>query len=204
MDDLDRRFGALWKYWYGEPRERDYKKSLPPLRELAALGYAPAIHTLAIAYYDGKGGRRDYENAFSLFKEAAEKDYATSQLMLGTLYQSPLKGCCPKDDAKALYWYEKAAMNGNSGAQYNVGNMYRAGWGTDKNPKKAYIWFSMGVVCTPPPLPVRMQEVAKAEIAKELSSEELSEADREIAELSKRMPTLRSEHLVYWKSLAND
>jgi Sel1 repeat len=189
MDDLDKRFGALWKYWYGGEGKRDYGKALEPPREFAALGYSPAIHTLAVAYYDGKGVRQDYEKAFSLLKEAAEKDYPTSQLMLGTLYQSPLKGCCPKDYEKALYWYEKATMNGNSGGQHNTGNMYRAGWGTEKNVEKAYIWHSIAVICTPPPLRARKSEVAKVEIATELSAEELAEAEGKMPVLSQKMPT---------------
>jgi hypothetical protein len=38
---------------------------------------------------------------------------------------------------KAIEWYEKAAEQGDAGAQYNLGVMYRNGDGVDVNYKKA-------------------------------------------------------------------
>ena len=35
----------------------------------------------------------------------------------------------PKDDAKAVEWYQKAAVQGNAAAQSKLGFMYEAGRG---------------------------------------------------------------------------
>ena len=43
-----------------------------------------------------------------------------------------------KNYAEALKWWEKAAQLGETAAQYNLGYMYHAGEGTDKNESKAF------------------------------------------------------------------
>lgn len=47
-----------------------------------------------------------------------------------------------QDDKQALYWYRKAAEQGNSEAQYNLGVMYHYGQGVPQNQSVAKEWFS--------------------------------------------------------------
>lgn len=47
----------------------------------------------------------------------------------------------PKDFAKALYWFEKAAEQGLARAQYNTAMMYDKGWGTEQDTRKAIEWY---------------------------------------------------------------
>ncbi len=45
------------------------------------------------------------------------------------------------DLAKALYWYTKAAEQGDAVAQYNVAIMYATSQGTKRNMGKAFEWY---------------------------------------------------------------
>jgi len=47
----------------------------------------------------------------------------------------------PKDEAKAVHWYEKAAEQGYANAQNNLGNMYTDGRGVPKDDAKAVQWY---------------------------------------------------------------
>ncbi len=47
----------------------------------------------------------------------------------------------PKDLVRAVYWYRKAAEQGNPTAQYNLGLMYEEGQGVPKNLSEAVAWF---------------------------------------------------------------
>ncbi|MCD8367240.1 MAG: sel1 repeat family protein, partial [Clostridiales bacterium] len=46
-----------------------------------------------------------------------------------------------QDKAKAVYWYEKAAQQGDAKAQYNLGVCYYNGEGVTRNRTKAKEWF---------------------------------------------------------------
>jgi len=46
----------------------------------------------------------------------------------------------PKDEAKAVYWYRRAAKAGDNKAQYNLALCYAAGEGVGKSQKWANYW----------------------------------------------------------------
>jgi len=49
----------------------------------------------------------------------------------------------PQDDAKAVYWWAKAAKQGNAMAQRNLGGMHLRGEGVRENYARAYAWSSI-------------------------------------------------------------
>jgi TPR repeat protein len=49
----------------------------------------------------------------------------------------------PQDDKQAVYWYTKAAEQGDATAQYNLGVMFANGQGTPKNDVLAYVWWNI-------------------------------------------------------------
>ena len=61
------------------------------------------------------------------------------QLNLGVIYDEGLG--VPKNAAKAMEWYRKAAELGNAEAQFNLGGVYRDGKGVPKDAAKAAEWF---------------------------------------------------------------
>ena len=46
-----------------------------------------------------------------------------------------------KDDKQAVYWYRKAADQGQASAQTNLGFMYRNGKGVASDNKQAVYWY---------------------------------------------------------------
>jgi hypothetical protein len=49
----------------------------------------------------------------------------------------------PEDDAKAFYWYRKAAVQGNVRAWLSLGLNYALGEGVPEDEVKAYAWISV-------------------------------------------------------------
>lgn len=62
-----------------------------------------------------------------------------SQYNLGQIYREG--EMVEQDNAKAAYWYNKAADQGNPHAQYNLGVCYRDGVGVPQNSSIALMWF---------------------------------------------------------------
>ena len=72
-------------------------------------------------------------------QQSAEAGNASDQNNLGWIYEKG-RGV-KKDDAKAAYWYKKAAAQGNAWGQYNLGAMYQKGLGVKKDIAKARYWY---------------------------------------------------------------
>src|SRR5690606_11462349 len=75
--------------------------------------------------------------------------------MVGSLYHTG--DGLPKNYAKAVEWYRKAADRGNAVAQYNLGTIYRAGKGVPKNTDEAMKWYRLAAA--------QNYEAAKTELA---------------------------------------
>lgn len=81
-----------------------------------------------------RGGHSD--QALTLFKELAEKDYALAQETLGVIYLS--RGRQGGFDLRpAVRWLEKAADNGAPNSQWMVGGFYSEGRVVDPDAEKA-------------------------------------------------------------------
>ena len=75
-----------------------------------------ALHNLGVLYYEGLGVPRDYEEAYNLFRAAAELNYAESQFNLAIMHE---KGAgCRKDWRQSEAWLERAAANGSEDAEF--------------------------------------------------------------------------------------
>ncbi|NOZ54577.1 MAG: sel1 repeat family protein [Gammaproteobacteria bacterium] len=80
----------------------------------------------------------DYEKARYEALVSAMDGLPEAQMLMGQLY---LKGeGVKKNNALAIYWYEKAAQQGFSQAQFVIGTMYYEGRLTVKNYQKAWHW----------------------------------------------------------------
>ena len=65
----------------------------------------------------------------------ANRGDSTAQDWLGAYHQRT------GDAARALFWYEKSARQGNVTAQNNLGTLYASGIGTPKNLAQAVYWY---------------------------------------------------------------
>jgi TPR repeat protein len=93
------------------------------IRPLAVKGDSTAQLQLATLYYQGKGVKQDYSQAFLWYRRAAQQGDADAQYSLGNMY---LMGeGIKQDDYQARQWYEKAAEQGHEGAQHNLQNLQR-------------------------------------------------------------------------------
>lgn len=85
--------------------------------------------------------RGAYVEALRLFQLAADEGDARAQLNLGNM--SLLGQGTPRDDARAAFWYGRAAASGNAGAQYSLGTLYRNGWGVPQDYAQALSWYRL-------------------------------------------------------------
>ena len=195
-------FGELWPLWYGPPEARDRRLAAAKLRTLADQGYAPAQFGLGLAYFDGDGVRRDYVRSFQFCLTSAEQGYPSAENMVGNYYvmAKPAHNACALSSADSLRWQRRAADHGNVAGQYNLALAYWTGHGVDRNPVEAYVWASLSVHCSR--IKNRMGEVLCDMAAAELDAAQKAAADRRLSDLKRDLPHPWSEHLDYWRLLA--
>ncbi|CAL3964190.1 unnamed protein product [Diplocarpon coronariae] len=125
-------------------RERYIMDALKLLKKLAAQQNKEAMFYLADCYGRGALGlETDNKEAFSLYQCAAKAGHA------GAAYRTAV--CCElgneegggtrKDPLKAIQWYQRAAMLGDTPAMYKMGMIQLKGLlGQPKNPREAVGW----------------------------------------------------------------
>ncbi len=79
------------------------------------------------------------DDAQSWFHQAAEKGYVTAQSQLGKNYLLGHLGI-KKDESKALFWYLKAAEQGDETSHNHLAYMYLNGCGVEVDNEKAAFW----------------------------------------------------------------
>jgi len=92
-----------------------------------ALLYASAVQAGDAENRNTAGEDKELAEAFSYFRNEAQRGDADAQFTLGKMYS---KGVGVAQDYKeAVRWYRLAAAQGVPGAQVNLGNMYSKGQG---------------------------------------------------------------------------
>jgi len=81
---------------------------------------------------------RQYEQGYQSFKMEADKGNAEAQFQIAKMFQSGMKP--DRKFKNALIWYNLAANNNHSVAQFNLGLMHAIGQGTKKDPRQAETW----------------------------------------------------------------
>lgn len=90
------------------------------IRKAADQGLPDAGLTYGRIFYFGDYGQpQDYQKALVYLKPAAESGIADAQNILGSIYQCGAG--TPIDEVAAEHWYRKAALQGHSRAQGNLG-----------------------------------------------------------------------------------
>jgi TPR repeat protein len=83
----------------------------------------------------------------------------------------------PKDFAEAAKWYRKAADQGDSSAQFKLGNMYNEGRGVPQDFVLAYLWLNLAASQASAALQ-RHYGISRDLVAKKLLPQQLAEAQR--------------------------
>jgi TPR repeat protein len=121
----------------------DVEKITPTMLAEAKAGNADAQARVGRAYWQGAGVPKDYVQAVSWFRKAAEQGNALAQVSLGILYDGALEEAkgVPQDYAQAAVWYRKAADQGNGLAEYMLGRLYANGQGVHQDYAQAAVWY---------------------------------------------------------------
>lgn len=110
----------------GEQLEEFEARRIKQLQQSAQLGYAPAIHELAIHYDSGELVQRDIEKAAQLFKKAAEKGHPHSQWIHGLDLLYGRNGIA-SDEKLGVDYIKKSALAKFEGALESMSEFYEAG-----------------------------------------------------------------------------
>lgn len=81
----------------------------------------------------------DLPLALKEFRAVADTGNADGQFNVALMYEQGIG--VTKDEAQAIYWYDKSAQQGNSNAQFNLGVLYENGHGTEVNFAQANQWY---------------------------------------------------------------
>ncbi len=92
-------------------------------------------YRLGYLYYQ----KLEYRKSAPLFRNAAQKGYASGQYYLGRQYFQGLS--VRQDQKEAVMWYTRAAKQNHSSAMNSLGFAYHQGAGVAKDLKEAVNWF---------------------------------------------------------------
>ena len=103
------------------------------------------MHILSLGdmYYRGEGVPKDYSEAFTYYRKAAEMGHPVAQGNLGSCYSSG-EGVA-KDYSQAFKWRLIAAMNGDLASQSAVAALYEDGLGVPKDWVEAYAFYNVAL-----------------------------------------------------------
>lgn len=116
-------------------------------KKSAEQDYPSGLYILAYFYETGRGCSHNMSNANYLYKRAYEKALrfankgdAMAQFVVGKVLDYGNGGIIQNQPA-AVRWYRRAAEQGYSGAQFNLGNCLQLGDGVNKDQKQAVYWY---------------------------------------------------------------
>lgn len=101
-------------------------------------GLARIAATLALALYVVPGLASEVDGLAAIVRAAAGGSDA-SQVLLAVAYLNG-GGRLMRDSAKAAFWFEQAAIQGNAYAERMLGDLYEQGRGVPANQKLAFDW----------------------------------------------------------------
>lgn len=174
MHNLGRTYG------HGLGVEIDGQKAAGWYRKAIEAGNVDAMYSLGAMYTDGKAVPQDYAECVKWYRRAAAEGHVEAMLYLGLRYLVG-KGV-QQDNEKALAWLTKAAYRGHPSAMMVLAQNYALGDGVARDPEQAYIWTSLAIRCGHLDA-YQMRE----EIARELSPDRKTRADRSVARLFRRI-----------------
>jgi TPR repeat protein len=110
------------------------------------IGFLALVAWSSVAFADPKEDvalaqkalvREDIPEATKLLKKAAEQNYLPAIFELGSLQHSQ------DEFEEAFGWYMTAAYQGDAASAFNMGQMYVAGEGVEKNLEKGLYWIKL-------------------------------------------------------------
>ena len=120
----------------------DYEEGARILTELADRDNVYALYYLGLCYRWGKGVDQDINKSIELVKQSADLGYAGAQVDIANGYLNPDPELgIEQDFSNAMIYLKMAANQGYPIAMYLIGEMYKNGFGVDKDLNEAEKWF---------------------------------------------------------------
>lgn len=123
------------KLCYGDGSMSTNKTDFDLNQQKAKQGDAHAQTLVAISYAKGRGVRKDLQQAYFWYQQAAEQGYAPAQFNLGIMVEY----CVSQDKCQAMSWYQKAADQDYAPAQFILGVICESE--VPSNESLAAIWY---------------------------------------------------------------
>lgn len=117
------------------------KKSTKYYKEAAKDDIAEAQYTLGSYYKFGISVKEDHQLSLDYYKQAARLGMAKAQFCVAQAYQFGPK----RKPEKSFFYYDLASQNGHIVAQYELGNCYFNGFGTERDYAKAKECFTLAL-----------------------------------------------------------
>ena len=116
------------------------------IRTLLFIIYAITYPTLVLSAHE-KGQlsweKNEFDTAYSIWLPSAERDDPRSQNAIGLLY---LYGeGVEKNISVAIKWLKRAAQNGSSDAQANLGGIFYHDFDVDQDLEQAEMWYELSI-----------------------------------------------------------
>ncbi len=145
------------------------------LGRAADHGNAVAQNALGALYQSGRGVHADPAKATQLYLASAAQGNRHAMSNLAVLYAGADEGM--KDFSEASRWFERSASLGYVDAQFNLAVLYERGDGVPQSLLDAYKWYGIAAASGDAIAKTRTEAIAT-----QLSSEELSAAQKAVAE----------------------
>jgi TPR repeat protein len=110
--------------------KKDFDKSLEWYLRSAEQNNVSAINNVELMIERNEGTSENMDSVVKFLSAKALKGDLFSQMYLGDIYRD---GRYQKDLEKSYFWYNQAASQGDSHAEYYIGNMTTSGLGTFQN-----------------------------------------------------------------------
>ena len=133
LDDIESLYAKAERLY----REAQYEEARKVYKKLAGIDSANRCqYILGDMYFQGQGGKKDYDRARKYFVKAAEGGNANAQNNLGYIYTMGIG--TDTDFHEAKKWLRMAAAQSHPQAMVGLGSLYRNGWGVLKDHKEAF------------------------------------------------------------------
>jgi TPR repeat protein len=123
-------------YLTGNGVARNFSQALAWFQKAADQQDSRALWNMGSMYASGGDGVvQDLRRAFECCQKAADLGFVPAQATLGVLFARI------KNLDQAVFWWGKAAEQGDPEAQYNLALMFNKGQGVEQNLELAFHWF---------------------------------------------------------------
>ena len=178
-------------YYTGTSVSKNYAEAVKWWRKAAEQGNASGQYGLGICYWNGNGVSKDTTEAAKWYRKSAEQGNANGQWGLAGCYDYDDGKGVKKNFVEAAKWLRKAAEQGQADAQNLLGLHYYMGKGVIKDYVEAYKWINLSASQGN-----KIAEKSLGHLEKELSGEQIAEAQRLSREFKQRKTSILNKEVL--------